>query len=301
MRAKKHGADELGALIDGFNRMLAQIQTHDESLKSARQQAQTADRMKSEFLANMSHELRTPLNAIIGFSEVIKDDMYGSHGAARYRDYATDIHDSGRHLLGLINDILDLSKVESGVAELQEDDVGIRDLVGSVITMISGRAAADGVELEFDLPNDVPALRADERKLKQILVNLLTNAVKFTPTGGKVTLRSWSNPQTGYVFQIIDTGIGIALEDIPKALAPFQQIDGDLNRKYEGTGLGLPLTKALVEMHGGSLDLQSEVTIGTTVTVRFPVERIVQLPDDQRDSDVEESKTSFSPDSRRSA
>ena len=282
MRAKKHGADELGALIDGFNQMLAQIQTHNESLMTARQQAQTADRMKSEFLANMSHELRTPLNAIIGFSEIIKDDMCGAVGAVKYRDYAGDIHESGRHLLGLINDILDLSKVESGVAELQEEVVGIRELVGSVTTMVNGRAGEAGVELEFDPPNDVPALRADERKLKQILVNLLTNAVKFTPAGGKVTLRTWSSAESGYVFQIIDTGIGIALEDIPKALAPFQQIDGALNRQYEGTGLGLPLTKALVEIHGGSLDLQSEVGVGTTVTVRFPAERIEGSPRDTK-------------------
>ncbi len=187
------------------------------------------------------------------------------------------------------------------MAELQEEVVGIRELVGSVTTMVNGRAANGGVELEFDLPNDVPALRADERKLKQILVNLLTNAVKFTPAGGKVTLRTWSSTENGYVFQIIDTGIGIALEDIPKALAPFQQIDGALNREYEGTGLGLPLTKALVEMHGGSLDLQSEVGVGTTVTVRLPAERIVRLPNNLRVSDVEERMASLSFDGRESA
>jgi signal transduction histidine kinase len=204
-------------------------------------------------------------------------------------------------LLGLINDILDLSKVESGVAELQEAVVDIHELVGSVTTMVHGRAADHGVELDFDLPNDVPALRADERKLKQILVNLLTNAVKFTPAGGKVTLRVWSSAESGFVFQIIDTGIGIALDDVPKALAPFQQINGALNREYEGTGLGLPLTKALVEMHGGSLDLQSEVTIGTTITVRFPVERIAQLPDTVRDSDVEERRAGLNFDDREFA
>ena len=142
---------------------------------------------------------------------------------------------------------------------------------------------------DFDVSDHVQALRADQRKLKQILINLLANAIKFTPAGGKVTLRILSSAESGVVIQIIDTGIGIAHEDIPKALAPFHQIDGDLDRKYEGTGLGLPLAKALVEMHGGSLDLQSEVGVGTTATVRLPADRIVELRDTPRDSDVGEA------------
>jgi len=301
MRAKKHGADELGVLIDGFNAMLAQIQTHDESLRTAHQQAQTADRMKSEFLANMSHELRTPLNAIIGFSEIIKDDMCEADRTTKYRDYAADIHESGCHLLDLINDILDLSKVESGMDELYEEDIEVPEVIESVLRLVQQRAMQGGIELELNLSENLPLLRADKRKLKQILANLLTNAIKFTEAGGRATLRTWSSAESGCVFQIIDTGIGIALEDIPKALAPFQQIDGALNRKYEGTGLGLPLAKALVEMHGGSLDLQSEVGIGTTITVRFPVERIVRLPDNLRMSDVEERKASLSFEGRESA
>ena len=141
--------------------------------------------------------------------------------------------------------------------------------------MINERAEKAGVEIEWNTASNLPALYADGRMFKQILINLLSNAIKFTPAGGKVTIKSWSHPEDGYVLQITDTGIGIALADIPKALSAFQQIDSDLNRKYEGSGLGLPLTKSLVELHGGSLDMQSEVGVGTTVTVRFPAERIV--------------------------
>ena len=244
-------------------------------LKIARDQAEAANRAKTEFLAAMSHELRTPLNAIIGFSEIIMTETLGPVGSVKYRDYASDIHESGQHLLDLINDILDLSKVESGLDELHEEDIEIPDLARSVWRLIQQRAQKQGVALALELPEEPPALRADKRKLKQILVNLLSNAIKFTEAGGKVALRVWFRVDSGYVFQVVDTGIGIALGDIPKALSPFQQIDGEINRKYEGTGLGLPLTKALVEMHGGYLDLQSEVSVGTAVTVRFPAERIV--------------------------
>jgi len=286
VRAEKHGDDELGVLIDGFNMMLTRTQAYDQNLRTAHDRAEAANRAKSEFLANMSHELRTPLNAIIGFSEIIKDERVAPGGIDVYRVYARDIHESGMHLLGLINDILDLSKIESGEDKLHEEDFGILALVGSVAMLVTGRAEKHGVELKLDVSDDVRALRADQRKLKQILINLLANAIKFTPAGGKVTLRIRSSAEGGVLFQIIDTGIGIAPEDIPKALAPFQQIDGDLDRKYEGTGLGLPLAKALIEMHGGSLDLQSEVGVGTTATVRLPAERIVELPDNPRVSDV---------------
>jgi signal transduction histidine kinase len=252
----------------------------DEAVHTAKEEAENANRTKTEFLANMSHELRTPLNAIIGFSEIIKDETFGPVGSVQYRSYAEDINESGQHLLDLINDILDLSKVESGTDELHEENIDIPEIISSVLNLVKGRAHKGNIELELDVPEDSPVLRADQRKLKQILINLLSNAIKFNLAGGKVTLRAWSRAESGYVFQVIDTGIGIAFEDIPKALAPFQQIDSELNRKFEGTGLGLPLTKSLVEMHGGYLDFQSEVGVGTTVTVRFPAERIVDLPRD---------------------
>ena len=263
-----------------------------DDLLIARDEARAADRAKSEFLAAMSHELRTPLNAIIGFSEIIKDEVLGPVGSVQYREYSSDIHESGQHLLGLINDILDLSKIESGADELHEDGIEIPEIVRSALMLVGHRAEQGGIKLELELQDPLPALRGDERKLKQILVNLLSNAVKFTEAGGEVTLRAWCRMGSGYVFQIVDTGIGIAPEDIPKALSRFGQVDADLNRQYEGTGLGLPLTKALVEQHGGVLDLQSQVGVGTTVTVRFPAERIVASLDNSDSLDVEDRAAS---------
>ena len=256
-------------------------------LRFARDEARAADRAKSEFLAAMSHELRTPLNAIIGFSEIIKTETFGPVGSVKYREYANDINNSGQHLLDLINDILDLSKIESGTDKLHENTIEIPEIIRAALKLVGPRAERGGIKLELELPGWLPALRADERKLKQILVNLLSNAIKFTDADGEVTLRVWCRMDSGYVFQIVDTGIGIAPEDIPKALLRFGQVDGDLNRQYEGTGLGLPLTKALVEQHGGALDLQSEVGVGTTVTVRFPAERIVASLDNLGSLDVE--------------
>ena len=223
----------------------------------------------------MSHELRTPLNAIIGFSEIIKNETLGPVGSLKYREYTNDIHGAGLHLLDLINDILDLAKIESGKGELHEANIDVQEVIRSALNLVRQRAEQDGIKLELELPDQLPALRADPRKLKQILVNLLSNAVKFNDAGGEVTLKAWCRMDSGHVFQIVDTGIGIAPEDIPKALSRFGQVDGDLSRQFEGTGLGLPLTKSLVEQHGGGLDLRSEVGSGTTVTVRFPAERVV--------------------------
>ncbi len=244
-------------------------------LTVAKNQAETASRAKSEFLAMMSHELRTPLNAVIGFSGIMKNETLGPVGSPQYRDYAVDINESGKHLLDLIEDILDLSKVESGEDELNIEEISVSGMVHAVLPLVKGDAEIDGIGLKVNLEDGLPLLRADERKLKQILVNLLSNAIKFTKTGGKVELKAWRRKNSGHVFQITDTGIGIAPEDIPKALAPFQQVDGALSRKYQGTGLGLPLAKAQIEMHGGSLELESKVGVGTTVTVRFPASRVV--------------------------
>ncbi len=222
----------------------------------------------------MSHELRTPLNAVIGFSEIIKNQTFGPVGNTKYREYAEDINHSGQHLLALINDILDLSKVESGIEELYEEDIEVPNLVRSVVRLVRQRAMEGGVELELDICDDLPSLHVDERKFKQILVNLLTNAIKFSEPGGGVTLKAWCRAKSGFVIQVIDNGMGIAPEDIPRALSQFGQVDNDYNRKYEGTGLGLPLSKSLVELHGGSFDLQSKVGVGTTITLRLPARRI---------------------------
>ena len=247
----------------------------EEALQLAMTEAVAANRAKSEFLANMSHELRTPLNAIIGFSDMIKNGISVSAANDKFLEYILHINESGYHLLGVINDILDLSKIEVGKLEIHEAEVDVARVVRSCVTLVNGRAEDGGVTIACEIPDGLPLLRADGRKLKQIVINILSNAVKFTDDGGAVTVKTWFDLATGFVLQITDTGIGIALEDIPKALEPFSQVDSKLSRKYEGTGLGLPLTKSLIELHGGYMDLQSTVGVGTTVTIRFPAERIV--------------------------
>ncbi len=246
-----------------------------DELMLARDQAEDANRAKTAFLTNMSHELRTPLNAIIGFSEIIKSELLGPVGSAEYRSYADDIHESGCHLLALINDILDLSKIEFGAVEVHEQRIDVTELVGSVLKLVKTRAEACDVDLQPDLGADLPCLLADERKLKQVLANLIANAIKFSETGGRVVLKACCEADGTFAFQVVDQGIGIAAKDIPKALSRFGQVDSNLNRKHEGTGLGLPLSKALVELHGGSFELESELGVGTRVTVRLPAERVL--------------------------
>jgi signal transduction histidine kinase len=250
-------------------------------LRAARHKANEADRAnqaKSAFLAMMSHELRTPLSAIIGFAEMIEQQAMGPIGNAKYSAYAADIRESGQHLLGIINDILDLSKVEAGKETLHEQDIPFESLISGARILLEGRAREAGVRLVFDCPVDLPGVRADKRRLTQILVNLLSNGIKFTPEGGTVTLRCWATPDSGCVFQAIDTGIGIAREDIPVALSVFGQVDNGTKHHAKGTGLGLPLAKALAELHGGTLDLQSELGKGTTVTLRLPAYRLLPQP-----------------------
>jgi signal transduction histidine kinase len=223
----------------------------------------------------MSHELRTPLNAIIGFSDMIRHQTFGPVGNDKYLEYVRDIHKSGEHLLQLINDILDLSKVEAGKLDLYEEEIDMAEVVRSCMVMVKERAEGADLKLVMQVPDGLPLLRADKCKLKQILINLLSNSVKFTLPGGEVRVRAWCDADSGYVLQVADNGIGIAPKDIPVVTMPFRQADSGLNRRYEGTGLGLPLTRLLVELHGGSLELASEVEVGTTVTARFPPGRIV--------------------------
>ena len=272
----------LGMMAFGLNRqlqarMLAHSQLRDtvRELESSRVAAEESSRVKSQFMANMSHELRTPLNAIIGFSEVIRDALVGPV-AARYKDYARDIHSSGRHLLGLINDVLDLSKIELGRLELHEEPVELAKLVNDCERLISERVRASNLELAIDLPADLPLLRGDELRLKQVVLNLLSNAVKFTPIGGRITLSARMTAESGIILAVADTGIGMKPEEIPIALEPFRQIDSALNRRYEGTGLGLPLARTLVELHGGMLSITSTPAQGTTVTVALPAARVIR-------------------------
>jgi signal transduction histidine kinase len=262
--------------------VVSDLEHSETRLHAAKEGAEFANRAKSEFLANMSHELRTPLNAIIGFSDLIRDGTHGPLGSPKYLEYVKNISDSGNHLLLLINDILDLSKIDAGKVDLREETIDVAQVIGSCLSLVTARAMTAGVNLKPDIAGGLAPLYADKRMLKQILINLLSNAVKFTPAGGEIAIRAWFRPDDGYMFQIADTGIGIALEDVGTALAPFRQIDSQVSRRYDGSGLGLPLSKSLAELHGGSLDLQSEVGAGTTVTVRFPAERIVQMLDEKQ-------------------
>ena len=242
-------------------------------LLHAKEEAERANRAKSEFLANMSHELRTPLNAIIGFSEIISKQLFGPVGSPRYLDYARDIYASGEHLLGIVNSILDTSKIEAGSFVLSEGPCDVIELVESATRMVEARAVQASITLEQQVAAGLSPIIVDERISKQILLNLLSNAVKFTPSGGKVTVTADYSADGGLLIQVKDNGIGIAPEDLARLFDRFAQVDTSYARRHGGTGLGLHLTKKLIELHGGSIRLESQVGIGTTANVTWPPER----------------------------
>ena len=239
-------------------------------LTAAAANAEAENRDKSQFLANISHELRTPLNAIIGFSEIIKKEAL-EQLSSTHQEYIIDIHNSGKHLLSLINDILDFSKAEAGKLEVERMEIDLSKLIINSMRLVIPRAEEAQVTLVEDLPPDHLVFTTDGKKLKQVLLNLLSNAVKFTPPGGEVKVSAWQQLLDNKIcIQVKDTGIGIAPKDIAKVMSPFGQVDSKLSRKYEGTGLGLPLSKKFVEIMGGEFGIESEVNVGTTITIKLP-------------------------------
>jgi signal transduction histidine kinase len=251
-------------------RLQSEVEARNVELDAARARAEAASRAKSEFLATMSHELRTPLNAIIGFSDVLRRELFGPLGNDRYRRYVTDIHASGTHLLGLITTILDISKAEAGKLEVNPIALDPRSALDTVLPLIRGAAEAKRIRVSAGLPEATPLCRADPQALNQILLNLLSNAVKFTPEGGAVTVQLRAVP--GAVeFTVRDTGIGIAADDLPRIMKPFEQVAQGYSRRNGGTGLGLPLVDSLVGLHGGTFHIESAVEVGTTATVRLPI------------------------------
>jgi PAS domain S-box-containing protein len=246
------------------------------AMRRALQETQEAVRAKAAFLAAMSHELKTPLNAVIGFSDLMLQDMFGPVEPPRYREYISDIHDNGRRLLALINDILDLSRIEGRLIALQSHAVFLPDVVKAARdAAIEGKSNVAPVAI--DVPSDLPLVRADTQRLRQTLAHLISNAVKFTPAEGSIGLRAWLDAEGGVTIAISDTGIGMAPEHIQHALEPFKQLDSSLSRRFEGAGLGLPLASALMRLHGGRLVIESTLGKGTTVTVRFPPDRTIEL------------------------
>jgi len=248
-----------------------------EALQKALTRAEAVNEAKTLFLANMSHELRTPLNAIIGFSQLIRDQSLGPAGVPAYVEYAKDIHDAGAHLLEIISNVLDASRIEAGKFDLKEEMVEIGGLMRSAMLAVRMQAGNKSLALDLRLPEEPVGLRADALRLRQILINLLANAVKFTPEGGRVTLSFEASPAAA-VFAVADTGIGMSPNEIAAATEPFRQIENPLVKRYEGVGLGLSLSKHMTEMHGGTLEIESKKGVGTTVRVVFPAERIRHTP-----------------------
>ena len=271
--------DRDSGALTGFRGTAEDINNHIEheaALVEARNAADSANRAKSEFLANMSHELRTPLNAILGFTEMMAAEEFGPIGNERYHEYLNSVLESGRHLLNLINQVLDLAKIEAGRLQLIEDAVDPASLVRAAVRVVSANAKRQGIEIRTDVADSAVYLWADEGKLRQILLNLLSNSLKFTLEGGHVEISAKVDSNGTFVFRVCDTGIGIDQAQFAAVLTPFEQIDSALTRRFAGTGLGLPLSKALAEAHGGDLTLDSVLGVGTTITIRLPASRVRQ-------------------------
>ncbi len=269
---------DLETSVNQLGELMAQKEQYNIEREAAHAAAVAANRTKSEFLANVSHDLRTPLNAIIGFSDTMRMGIFGSIENPRYRDYVEYINNSGVHLLSIINDILDISKIQSGKMSLEESKVDLLQTIEASLVLLYARAREGGVRIVKKLPARLPFISADERKLKQILLNLVTNSVKYTPFGGSVTISASVNRDLGVLVTVADTGIGIAADQIRTALEPFAQIENAYTRRETGTGLGLPIAKALTELHGGTFELTSEVGVGTVIHFSLPASRLLEPP-----------------------
>ena len=258
------------------------IQQREADLIKSKEAAELANRSKTEFLANMSHELRTPLNAVIGFAEIMESELLGPLGSEQYKSYAQDIHASADHLLNLINDILDISKIEAGSHQLYREEVDPYEIVDCVCRLINDRCLRAGLTLERNIEKGLPNISVDERKIKQVLLNLLANAAKFTPEGGRIAVAASHLPGQGFCFTITDSGVGIAAGDMGTAFTPFEQIANPQNRDHHGTGLGLPLSRGFMRLHGGDLTLDSVVGQGTTATASLPESCVLEDKGDVR-------------------
>jgi signal transduction histidine kinase len=262
-----------GAVVSVYSD-ITELKASERKLIQAHSEAEAASRAKSEFLANMSHELRTPLNAIIGFSDIIAHELFGPMGNERYLDYMKDIHKSSLHLLDIINDVLDMSKIEAGKLELSKEPLKIRRVIEEVIRMMRERAESQGIELMGEPSQEEVEIWADERAMKQIFLNLLSNAIKFSRAGGQVCIRIVADRPDLAMVEFEDHGIGMNEEEQERALLPFGQAKPSTTSNYGGTGLGLPITKGLIEAHGGRLAIESSPGVGTTVRVSLPMARM---------------------------
>jgi signal transduction histidine kinase len=249
-----------------------------ENLRAAQQAAEAANHAKSQFLANMSHELRTPLNAVIGFSQVLEGQMLGPLGVPRYREYATDIRSSGEYLLSIISDILDLAKIEAKEITLERTRFELQATIKTCCTLVAKRADQGQVSIEVAPLPHLPALLADQLRVKQVLINLLSNAVKFSPPGGRVGISAGIGADGGIAISVADNGVGMTAEEVTLALQPFRQVNASVAARNEGSGLGLPIATSLMEMHGGTLHIDSMPGRGTTVTINFPPDATVHEP-----------------------
>ncbi|NKB56518.1 MAG: hypothetical protein GKS00_09295 [Alphaproteobacteria bacterium] len=259
------------------NKLERELERHRDvevSLLTTMRDVRAASQAKSEFLANMSHELRTPLNAIIGFAEIMESELVGPLGSPQYVGYAKDVRESGQYLLELINDILDLSKIEAGQLEANLEDVDLGKTMEVCLRMVKDQASESGLTMDLNAIEELPPIRSNARMLRQIILNLLSNAIKFTPSEGRITVDIALDDATRSVaVQVKDTGIGIAENDISRVMRPFEQVESAQGNVHRGTGLGLPMTKSLVELLGGEFSIESDIDVGTIVTIHLPMER----------------------------